>query len=73
MSEVVVHAFKKNRREEVRATLDVFKGVSVANVRIFVGDSEGEMRATPKGITLRVEQLPELRQAVDALIARAAS
>jgi Transcriptional Coactivator p15 (PC4) len=63
-----VYRFEKNTREQVRATLTEFGGHPVADLRVWVGASDGEPQATRKGLTLRVEQLPELIKAVEALI-----
>ena len=60
----VVYSFAKNTREELRATLTQHGGHDVADLRVHVAD-----RPTRKGLTLRVIDLPELRNAVDALIA----
>jgi Transcriptional Coactivator p15 (PC4) len=65
----VVHLWKKNRREEVRASLDVFKGRDVADIRVYVADENGEPRPTKKGICIRVDDLPRLRESVESLIA----
>lgn len=72
MSEIVVHSFRKNTREEVRASLGTFNGWPLANLRVYVEDGNGG-RPTEKGIAVRVEQLPELLRAVKALIDGAAT
>jgi hypothetical protein len=66
-----VYTFAKNTREEVRATLTSFRGERVGDLRVWVDSSHDQPRPTKKGLTLRVEQLGELRRAVDALIAGA--
>jgi len=65
----IVFVFRKNARELVGASLEVFKGRRVADVRVYVAGENGEPRRTKKGICVRVEDLPKLREAVDALIA----
>ena len=59
---------EKNRREQVRARLRDYHGAQLADLRIFVADESGESVPTKAGICVRVEQLHELRRAVDALI-----
>jgi hypothetical protein len=59
-----VYEFAKNTREVVRASLVTFGGHELADLRVHVAD-----RPTRKGLTLRVVDLPELRNAVEALIA----
>jgi hypothetical protein len=68
----LVACFGKNTREEVRAALTAFGGYRLADLRIWVEDREGEPCPTKKGLAVRVEHLPALRDAVEALIAAAA-
>jgi Transcriptional Coactivator p15 (PC4) len=63
----VLHRFRKNAREEVRATLGTFGGYELADIRVYVADERGEAQPTRKGIAVRVEDLPQLRAAVAAL------
>ena len=65
----VVYAFPKNSREEVRARLATFKGHRLADIRVFVADEHDVDRPTKRGVAIRVEDLPKLREAVEALIA----
>ncbi len=64
----VVYAFPKNRNEEVRATLSTFKGRRFAHVRVYVSDEDDELHPTRKGVAVKVEDLPKLLAAVEALI-----
>ena len=70
MSEV--YRFWKNSRESVRASLTTFQGHPLADIRIYVEGSEGEEIPTKKGISVKVEQLPQLLEAVQALVGAAA-
>ena len=63
--------FRKNARESVVLRLDIVKGHEVADVRIWTSTHAGEMVPTLKGITLRIQQLPELADAVATLTAEA--
>lgn len=66
-SNQVVFRFPKNTNEEVRATLSTYRGHDVADIRVYVsGDLE---RPTKKGLTLQIDQLPRLQEAVTALLA----
>jgi len=67
-AEEYVYAFMKNAREEVRATLGNFRGHRIADVRIYVERSDGEIVPTRKGIAVRIDELLELQAAVDALV-----
>ena len=62
----VVYAWPKNSLEEVRATLSTFKGRRLADLRVWTTDED---RPTKKGLAVRVEDLPRLLEAVEALIA----
>jgi hypothetical protein len=64
----LVYRFEKNSREQVRATLTEWGGHTVADLRVWIGQG-ADAHATRKGLTLRVEHLPELQRAVDALTA----
>lgn len=66
-----VMAFKKNVAEEVRATLQEYKGRHYVSLRIYVENDLGEWVPTKKGLTLTVDLLPELVQAVRLLEAEA--
>jgi hypothetical protein len=70
----IVYAFPKNRNEEVRATLNMFNGQRYAHVRVYVADENDVDHPTRKGIAVKVEDLPKLLAAVEALVktARAA-
>jgi hypothetical protein len=65
----VVYSFPKNSREEVRATLSTFKGRRLADIRVWAADDEGDGdHPTRKGISVRVEDLDKLLEAVQALV-----
>lgn len=64
----IVYSWPRGRDEEVRATLSEFKGRLYAHVRVYVADDADEMHPTRKGIAVRVEDLPHLSAAVDALL-----
>lgn len=69
----VVYRFPKNAREEVRATLSTFRGHRIADVRVYIADEVGDAIPTRKGLSIRIEELPALRDAVDALLEAAAA
>lgn len=64
----LVATIAKNSREEVRISLDSFKGVDLVDIRTFANfqDGDGERRATKKGVSLKREKLPELIAALQA-------
>lgn len=64
----VVHTFPKNAHEEVWAYLQEYRGHQLAHVRVFTVDEQGD-HPTRRGLALKVEDLPELVEAVAALCA----
>jgi hypothetical protein len=66
----VVHVWRKNGREEVRASLETFKGYELAHVRVYVlGEDGAEAKPTQKGIAVKLADLPQLKESVDRLLA----
>ena len=65
MAAVTIARLPKNGTEEVRVTLDAFKGANLADMRVFADfTSAGIAMPTKKGLSVRIEQLPDL---IDAL------
>ena len=66
MSEArLIATIEKNSREEVRVSLDQFKGHDLVDIRTFADfDDVGERRATKKGVSLKRERLPDLIEAL---------
>jgi hypothetical protein len=67
--ERVVYTFAKNAREEVRAFLATFHGQRLAHIRVFRESYDDVDYPTRKGIAVRTADLPNLKKAVDALLA----
>jgi len=56
-----IATFPKSSIEEVRITLGTYRGYDLVSARIWTdADDGGDRRPTRKGLTLRVERLPEL-------------
>ena len=70
-SGIVVHEFEKNSMERVGASLSTYRGHQYIDLRVFYEADGGEWRATKKGLTVRPEQLPELEEAAQGLLAAA--
>jgi hypothetical protein len=62
---------KKNARETLRVELDEFKGHQLVAARLWFDDGSGELKPTPKGLTIKVELLPDLIAALAAAEAAA--
>ena len=50
----------KNSREELRVSLDHFRGHDLVNLRVWFDAGEGEMRPGKKGLAVRIAHLPDL-------------
>ncbi|MEM8802899.1 MAG: transcriptional coactivator p15/PC4 family protein [Pseudomonadota bacterium] len=57
----------KNSREQIRVSLDDFRGHQLVNMRVWYDAGEGEMRPGKQGLALRSELLPHLINALEQL------
>jgi len=60
----LVARIAKNAREEIRVALRHYKGHSFIDLRVHARGADGEMVPTGKGITIKPDALPRLRQAL---------
>ncbi len=58
--------------EEVRLTLDVYKGKTYLGLRLYFKADDGEMHATKKGVSIRAEEVLALAAAVNEAVGRLA-
>lgn len=64
----VVHTIpKREGEEEIRATLNWYKGSLYAHLRLYFRTDGGEWKPTQRGVTLPAERLNELEAAIAAL------
>ena len=63
----VVYAFPKGRTSEVRASLSTYRGELRADLRLWVRDESGEMIPTKSGISIPIDDVERLLEAVQAL------
>lgn len=62
---VVIQSLNKNARENVRIALDTYQGVELIDLRVTVDlNSSGIQTPTKKGLSLRVQMLPDLIKAL---------
>jgi Transcriptional Coactivator p15 (PC4) len=61
-SPIVIRLIAKNSRECVRIALDEFRGLDLIDIRVLakLDDPSGGLVPTKKGVSLKVERLPEL-------------
>lgn len=59
---LIVANLQKDRRETLRIALDRYQGVNLIDLRVCVDltESSGIQTPTKKGLSLRVEMLPEI-------------
>lgn len=55
---------RKNAREEIRFTVETFKGVEIVNARVWYLHASGEYRPGRQGIAFRLELLGEVLDAL---------
>lgn len=61
-----IATIEKNTREEIRVSLDDWRGYDLVSVRVFYRRKAGESLPTKKGITFDVKLLPEIIMALEA-------
>ena len=63
-----LRTFTKNARgEEIRVSVETFQGHRILSLRTWFPGEDGQMRPGKQGLALKVELLPELRQALDLM------
>ncbi len=65
-----IAAIPKNAREQLHVSLTEFKGHDLIDLRIYA-DGQGEWIATRKGITIKVDHLPAIVEALQRAITEA--
>ncbi len=61
---IPITTIKKNTREELRFSFDVFKGQRLFNMRVFFEGEDGSMRPGKSGIAFKLDKLEEFAEAV---------
>ena len=57
--------FQKNGRGEVvRITREEYKGADLVNIRVWFTASDGELRPSKNGLTIRGDQIPQMIEAL---------
>lgn len=59
-----IATIRKNAREDLRVTLDEFRGHHLLNLRIWFETDDNEQRPGKQGVAIRLDLLPHLRQAL---------
>jgi hypothetical protein len=61
---------RKNVREELRVSVDEFRGHQLINLRVWFEGEDGRMRPGMQGVALRLELLSDLRAALEKAVAK---
>ena len=62
---VEIAQIRKNRREQLRVSVDRWRGVDLLNLRVWFLADDGSWRLGRQGVALRLELLEELVAALD--------
>jgi len=62
--EKIIHEFMKNGEEKIIVSFNSYKGKRLINLRVYY-ESEDGWRPTAKGLTVRRELIPDLKEAID--------
>ncbi len=67
---MIVSEFKKNDSEKIRCEISDFKGKKYVNLRVMYLDDNDNWLYSPKGLTLPVDLMDDLKKAVDKMAAK---
>lgn len=67
MEDLIVAAFQKNAREQVRAIVKVFEGRLLIELRAYYPTEDGQWKPTKRGLTLCADKARPLLEAAMAL------
>lgn len=60
----VISTFEKNKKEEVRVSIETFHGRKLINIRVYYKDDDGTMKPGKQGIALAVDRYKDLAGAI---------
>jgi hypothetical protein len=63
--EKIICQFKKNANETVMVKFTQFKGKRLLDIRAYYAADNGDLKPTPKGISISRDLIPELKDAID--------
>lgn len=61
---IALGTIRKNAREEIRFTVETFKGCEIVNARVWYQNAAGEYRPGRQGLAFRLELLGEVLDAL---------
>ena len=60
----LIHSFPKNPLEEIRISLTVYKKKQYIDLRVYYKGDDGEFHPSKKGLTLSLDLMSDLEEAV---------
>jgi hypothetical protein len=60
----LIHSFPKNPLEEIRISLTVYKKKQYIDLRVYYKGDDGEYHPSKKGLTLSLDLMSDLEEAV---------
>ena len=61
---VLISKFEKNKKEEVRVSLDTFHGRKLINIRVYFKDDDGTMKPGKQRLALGVDRYKDFAGAI---------
>jgi hypothetical protein len=61
---VTIATFEKNKREEVRVSVDTFHGRKLINIRVYYRDDDGAMKPGKQGLAIGVDRYKDFAGAI---------
>ena len=61
---VLISKFEKNKKEEVRVSVDNFHGRKLINIRVYYKDDDGTMKPGKQGLALGVDRYKDFAGAI---------
>ena len=61
---ILVAQFERNKKEEVRVSVDTFHGRKLINIRVYYKDDDGTMKPGKQGIALGVDRYKDFAGAI---------
>jgi hypothetical protein len=67
MSDKVIARMEKNSREEIRFSVQEYRGTDLIDIRVYL-DNAGEYRPTKKGISVPMERFNEFIRCLNRVV-----
>jgi Transcriptional Coactivator p15 (PC4) len=61
---IIVAQFEKNKKEEVRLSVETFHGRKLINIRVFYKDNDGSWKPGKQGLAISVDRYKDLAASI---------